>query len=123
MKKCIFHILSLLILLPALSNWMVVISFKINQDEIAKSICIRKNILKNNCQGVCNLKEQLKKIDELSKLAGKLSLKKLQLDIAFFNVNFLNKSIKAQLFKNNFPTLNFKPNSVILALFQPPNQL
>lgn len=102
---------------------MVVISFKINQDEIAKSICIRKNILKNNCQGVCNLKEQLKEIDELSKLAGKLSLKKLQIDIAFFNVNFPNKSIKAQLFKNNFPTINSKTNSVILPLFQPPNQV
>lgn len=43
---------------------MVVISFKINQDYIAKTLCEKKEEKENTCNGHCHLKKQLKKISE-----------------------------------------------------------
>lgn len=120
MKKYIFYILSFIILLPALSNWLVVISFKINQEEIAKTICLRKNILLNNCKGICNLKEQLKKIDDLEKNTSKFSLKKLQIEIAFFDITTFEQSPIICNTNSNFPIVDSNPNSIITPLFQPP---
>lgn len=40
----------------------MLITFKNNQEIIAKTICIEKETLDNNCQGKCHLTKQLKKI-------------------------------------------------------------
>lgn len=42
----------------------IFVSFKINQDTIAKTLCVKKEIENNTCQGKCHLKKQLDKADE-----------------------------------------------------------
>lgn len=40
------------------------IDFKINQDVIAKTLCVQKDVVESTCQGSCHLKKQLDKIEE-----------------------------------------------------------
>lgn len=54
--------ISFLLILPVISNITLLLSFKSNQDVIAKTICIEKETLDNKCQGKCILAKQLKKI-------------------------------------------------------------
>lgn len=42
----------------------IIVSFKINQDSIAKTLCVKKEIKNNTCQGKCHLKKQLDKVNE-----------------------------------------------------------
>ncbi|MDO8366674.1 MAG: hypothetical protein Q7T20_07760 [Saprospiraceae bacterium] len=51
-------------LLQTFSKIWVVVSFKINQTQIAKTLCVKKEIENNTCQGKCHLKKQLDKTDE-----------------------------------------------------------
>lgn len=64
MKQVTTILLALLIFLQPLSKIWIVVSFKINQDIIAKTLCIKKEIKGNTCQGKCHLKKQLDKADE-----------------------------------------------------------
>ncbi len=42
----------------------MIIDFKINQDFIAKVLCVNRNIPESTCNGKCHLKKQLKKTEE-----------------------------------------------------------
>ena len=64
MKQGLTILLALLIFLQPFSKVWIHISFKINQDKIAKTLCVKKEIENNTCQGKCHLKKQLEKADE-----------------------------------------------------------
>lgn len=64
LKQVATILLALLIFLQPLSKIWIVVSFKINQDTIAKTLCVKKEIKGNTCQGKCYLKKQLDKTDE-----------------------------------------------------------
>jgi hypothetical protein len=38
---------------------MIVASFEGNRDVIAKTLCVKKDVVGNSCQGTCYLKKQL----------------------------------------------------------------
>jgi hypothetical protein len=59
MKLVTTILLALLIFSQALSKVWIVVSFKINQETIAKTLCIQKEVENNTCQGNCHLKEIL----------------------------------------------------------------
>lgn len=59
--------ISTLLLLPSFGNVVVYLTFKINQDEIAKTLCIKKEVKNNTCNGKCYLAKQLKKAAEKEK--------------------------------------------------------
>jgi hypothetical protein len=42
----------------------IYVSFKINQDSIAKTLCVKKEVKNNGCQGKCHLKKQLENADK-----------------------------------------------------------
>jgi hypothetical protein len=50
--------------LQPFSKIWIVVSFKINQESIAKTLCVKKEVENNTCQGKCHLKKQLEKADE-----------------------------------------------------------
>lgn len=52
------------IMLPNLAKVWIVADFKIHQDRIAKTLCVKKNQAHNTCNGSCHLKKQLDKVDE-----------------------------------------------------------
>lgn len=64
MKKIAIIILSLFLLLPSIGNMMVYFSFKINQNEISKTLCIQKEAKYNTCNGRCVLDLRLKSLED-----------------------------------------------------------
>lgn len=63
--KSIFSIfLALLILLQSFSKTWIILSFKINQDYIAKVLCINRNKPELHCNGKCVLMQRLKASEE-----------------------------------------------------------
>jgi hypothetical protein len=64
LKQITTILLALLIFLQPFSKLWIVVSFKFNQESIAKTLCVKKEIKKNTCQGKCYLKKQLDKADE-----------------------------------------------------------
>jgi hypothetical protein len=54
-------------LLPSLTTIGILIDFKINQDYIAKFLCINREKPMSTCNGKCYLTKQLKKAEEQEK--------------------------------------------------------
>jgi hypothetical protein len=64
LKQLAAFVLALFILLQPFSKMSIYIFFKINQDQIAKTLCVKKNIKNNTCKGKCHLKKQLQETEK-----------------------------------------------------------
>ncbi|WP_244165387.1 hypothetical protein [Flavobacterium phragmitis] len=67
MKRLTIIVLSILILSPSFGSLFVYASFKINQEEIAKTICVQRKQVFNNCNGRCELQKSIKKYSDNEK--------------------------------------------------------
>jgi len=123
LKQVTTYILALLIFLQPFSKIWIVVSFKINQDKIAKTLCVKKEIKNNSCQGKCHLKKQLDKADEEEqKQAPKAQKDKYEVLYCYFGkpYDFLKYagiylSKLNSLYDNSFHTSSF-----ITDIFRPP---
>lgn len=61
MKRLFIIVLSILILSPSFGSLFVYASFKINQKEIAQTICVQRKSVFNTCNGRCELQKSIKK--------------------------------------------------------------
>ncbi|MBE8728197.1 hypothetical protein [Flavobacterium hungaricum] len=61
MKRLFIIVLSVLILSPSFGSLFVYASFKINQKEIAQTICVQRKSVFNTCNGRCELQKSIKK--------------------------------------------------------------
>lgn len=61
MKYTNLTFLLLIILSATFKNGVGYLSFKLNQEFIAKNLCVQKEIKNNCCQGKCHLAEQVQK--------------------------------------------------------------
>ncbi|MNE23650.1 hypothetical protein D3C87_858260 [compost metagenome] len=64
LKRVIIIALSILILSPSFGSLFVYASFKINQKEIAKTICVQRKQAFNSCNGRCELQKSIKKYSD-----------------------------------------------------------
>lgn len=64
LKRLIIIALSILILSPSFGSLFVYASFKINQKEIAKTICVQRKQAFNSCNGRCELQKSIKKYSD-----------------------------------------------------------
>ncbi|MDX6183055.1 hypothetical protein SGQ44_12105 [Flavobacterium sp. Fl-77] len=64
MKRLIIIVLSILILSPSFGSLFVYASFKLNQKEIAKTICVQRKLVFNSCNGRCELQKSIKKYSD-----------------------------------------------------------
>lgn len=64
LKRSIIIILSILILSPSFGSLFVYASFKINQKEIAQTICVQRKLAYNSCNGRCELQKSIKKYSD-----------------------------------------------------------
>lgn len=64
MKAAGAIIFTILLLSQTFSKNWVYLSFKLNQEYIAKTLCVQRNISNNICCGKCHLKKQLQKEDQ-----------------------------------------------------------
>jgi L-lactate utilization protein LutB len=108
-------------LLPSFGNILTYITFKINQNEIAKTICVQRKLAHNTCNGRCELQKSLKKLNDNEKkmqnnLKEKTELVCLQhllnLDYTVVMPNVLAKS--------NFSDCTQKTISFSKSNFRPP---
>ncbi len=67
MKFLISFILVCAIFSFQFSELLVLASFKINQDYIAKNLCIEKDVEGSTCQGCCQLKKKMHEQQEQKK--------------------------------------------------------
>jgi hypothetical protein len=123
LKHFFIILLSSIILFPTFGNIIVYTKFKINQDEIAKTICIQRKIANNTCNGNCELKKSLKKLDDNEKemqhnLKEKTELVYIQNTLETKTSLIVPVSISSQ--KNYFCS-DKKPISVVLSNFRPPS--
>lgn len=50
-----------MLLVPSFGSFLVYTSFKLNQEEISKTICVQRKMIFNSCNGRCELQKSLKK--------------------------------------------------------------
>jgi plasmid maintenance system antidote protein VapI len=124
--KSLFSILlAVLLLLPSFGSFFAYSSFKLNQDEIAKTICIQRKMVNNSCNGRCELQKSLKKYeDNEKKMQNNLDNK---VDFVFIQNTVVANNFKLIEFrfsgKPNFFVLEKKAISVSLSSFRPPSYL
>lgn len=108
-------------MLPSLGNVFIYTQFKINQDEIAKTICIQRKIVNNSCNGRCDLLKSLKKFEDNERKMNNVLKEKVELVYisTFLEPNFsiVIPTISTQ---KNYSSFDKKPISVVLSNFRPP---
>lgn len=121
MKKYIIILLCGLIFLPSLGSMFVYASFKLNQQEIAKTICVQRKLVFNSCNGRCELQKSLKKYSDNEKQMQDSLKEKLELVYISISseVNFIFKE-PAESHQNTFASLSSKPVGVCSLTFRPP---
>ncbi|MGO4770096.1 hypothetical protein ACEN2I_00400 [Flavobacterium sp. W22_SRS_FK3] len=122
MKKFFIILLSCMLLVPSFDNFFVYASFKLNQDEISKTICVQRKMIFNSCNGRCELQKSLKKYADNEKkmennLKEKAELVYIQnTPVATFKlIKPLESKAKLYVFFDE------KPISVSIATFRPPS--
>ena len=120
MKFLFTILLSAALLFPSFGNMVVYFTFKINQDEIAKTICIQRELVNNTCNGNCELQKSLKKLDSEKKAESNFK-EKLELIYTQFIPKYEFASIAFLEDKQQpFTVISSKPTSVSFAVFRPP---
>jgi hypothetical protein len=121
LKKYFIILLSSIILLPAFGNLVVYVSFKINQDEISKTICVQRKVANNTCNGRCELRKSLKKFEDNEKKMDNNLKEKLDL---VYIPNHIETTISTLKNIGNrlsiFSSFTKKPISVSTTTFRPP---
>lgn len=56
-----------MLLVPSFGSFFVYTSFKLNQEEISKTICVQRKMVFNSCNGRCELQKSLKKYSDNEK--------------------------------------------------------
>jgi hypothetical protein len=96
-------------------------TFKINQKEIAKTLCILRAQKNNTCKGNCVLKSELKKDAENEKKHATLLKEKLEI---IYTLSALEHSFSTHLYTQYDKIINShysgKPISIAFPFFHPP---
>ena len=121
-KRLLSLVLILLILSPTLGKSWILISFRLNQESIAKNLCVLRKVKNNSCHGCCQLKKRLaEKEKQEQKQLPKGSTEKNNLSPDYFfkktDYSFYLSSSLTGPYKNIDCSL---PNRSPKALFHPP---
>ena len=101
----------------------IYVSFKINQESITKTICVKKEVKNNTCQGKCQLKKQLDNAaEEEQKQAPTPQKGKYEILYCYYAKQFdFLKYADTYLSKLNAGYKNsFHTSSFISDIFRPP---
>lgn len=111
-----------MLLVPSFGSFFVYTSFKLNQDEISKTICVQRKMLFNSCNGRCELQKSLKKYaDNEKKMQNNL---KEKVEIVYLQNTITNEFKLVSPIESRialFATLDQKPISVSTTTFRPPS--
>jgi hypothetical protein len=123
LKQVTTIILALLIFLQPFSKIWIVVSFKFNQESIAKTLCVKKEIKNNTCQGKCYLKKQLDKANEEEQKQAPNNIKE-KVEVLYCSIQKPFDFLKQTVFyeKQSLGNYNsgFYISSFISDIFRPP---
>jgi hypothetical protein len=125
MKRFPAFLLAILILLQPFSSLWVYVSFKINQSQIAKTLCVQKEIKNNTCKGKCQLKKRLANAEkETEKQLPSNQKQKLE-SVCFISTKhlYLNYSFGINSVKKYSNIPDFYKASFSLNIFHPPQEM
>lgn len=123
MKKIVAIALISLIMLPNFSSILVYFSYKINQAEISRTLCIQKDFVNNTCNGRCVLETKLKKLEQNQKNAETNIKEKSEIVFTFFSTSFQEIKSVFSLVTNKEIAFKREPYffSFITSIFHPPS--
>jgi hypothetical protein len=122
LKNFFVSILILSILSFQLSELLVYTAFKINQDYIAKNLCVEKDVVGSTCKGCCHLTKKVNEQQEQKK-----DLPPIQTEKPY--INFCKQSGEFSLSVNRSKSLLRTPNQneyhylVHQTIFHPPRAM
>ena len=119
MKSFLSTILLIAFLTFQLSEAVIFISFKINQDFIAKNLCVEKDVENSNCKGCCQLKKKLEDQKEKKEQLPPTQNSKLNIDL-FAQEENLNQLFFQTTKKNKHHIMFFFRNFYSSGIFHPP---
>jgi len=109
------------LLLPSFSSVIIYLNFKVNQDEIAKTLCIQKEMKNNHCNGKCYLAKQLKKAAEKEKQeSSNLKEKQELVYIPSDSEHHLVRAVSIKKTRIMISRYCEKPKSIPVSIFHPP---
>lgn len=111
-----------MLLVPSFGSFFVYTSFKLNQEEISKTICVQRKMVFNSCNGRCELQKSLKKYaDNEKRMQNNL---KEKTEIVYIQ-NTATANFKLitpiQSSEKLFASSDKKPISVSGSTFHPPS--
>lgn len=116
-------------LLQVSRKTIVIIQWSINQDFIAKNLCINKNKPALKCDGKCHLKKELKKTEETNENNGKSTVPSFQDDLVLFKNYFIPQIFEQESFLLNqidsekYFTASFHMLKWGASIWHPPSEL
>lgn len=126
LKNIVSILLALLILLQSFSKVWIFISFKIDQDYIAKTLCINRDKPEMLCSGKCVLKQRIKaeEENERKEIPQKCKAQKE----VFYYLNNFNWQIepgsdRKSKAKKTYSHQNLCASAFLQSIFQPPDFL
>jgi hypothetical protein len=125
-KQVTTILLALVIFLQPFSKIWIFVSFKINQESIAKTLCVKKDIENNTCQGQCHLKKQIDKADkEEQKQTPSNTKEKLEVLYCYnqFPLECINRTIFYERRIISAYRSDFYAKTLISDIFHPPKQI
>ena len=119
--KYLFTILlSAVLLFPSFGNMVVYFTFKINQDEIVKTICIQRQLVNNTCNGNCELQKSLKKLDSEKKTESSFKEKLELIYTQFIHKYEITPIAFLEDKSQTFTIITSNPTSISFPFFRPP---
>jgi hypothetical protein len=111
-----------MLLLPSFGSFLVYTSFKLNQEEISKTICVQRKMIFNSCNGRCELQKSLKKYSDNEKRMQD-NLKEKAEVVYIQNTIIADFRLITPIVSkaNNFGSFDRKPISVSSTTFHPPS--
>lgn len=111
-----------MLLVPSFGSFFVYTSFKLNQEEISKTICVQRKMVFNTCNGRCELQKSLKKYTDNEKRMQNNLKEKAEL-VYIQSTTFNNYKLKEPIESEAklFASFDEKPISVSNATFRPPS--
>lgn len=119
MRNSISIILLSVFLIQASAKFIIYVNFKLNQEYIAKNICVKKEIANNDCAGGCCLKESLEKEEKSESPLPNLPKEKSE---TFYVPVQINQSIEkgTVISSIQFNYIDKPMSNYQLSIFHPP---
>lgn len=109
-------------MVPSFGSLLVYACFKMNQKEIAQSICVQRKMVFNSCNGRCELQKSLKRYNDNEKKMQDNLKEKTELVYILHTSNNTIKLIRPFAIKAYFAArFDNKPISFSTDTFRPPS--